>query len=324
MLAYIVRRLLLGIPTVLGVLFILFVLFFAIASPERIAERALGDKAKPEQIEQWIESHGYHLPKFINNEASGGEIVSQTQIYQYYKSMLTFDFGRSDLDEIKITDKIKAGAGPSLWVSVPIFFIGLLAAIATSLIVALFRGTYVDHMTLVFCVIGMSIVYFLYIIAGQYVFGKILHWFPISGWSDTHVWHFLMMPILVGTIAGVSSSIRFYRTVMVNEVNCDYIRTARAKGVGEAGIMFRHLLKNAMIPILTNVVMALPFLFTGSLLLESFFNIPGLGRLTIDAITNNDFRTVAAMVYISSLIYIVANIATDISYTFVDPRVRLK
>ncbi len=324
MMAYIIRRILLAVPTVLGVLFILFVLFFGIATPELIAQRALGDKATEEQIEIWVEEHGYALPKFYNGDEEGLHRLSQTRFAQYYKSMLTFDFGRSDLDDIPISYKIKKGAGPSLVLTVPIFIVGLAVAIATSLLVALFRGTYVDHSVLVLCVIGMSVVYFLYIISGQFLLGKVLRWYPISGWSPRHLVHFLSLPWLVGLIAGLGNNIRFYRTVMVNEINSDYIRTARAKGLGDSRILFVHLLKNALIPVLTAIVMAIPFLFMGNLLLEAFFGIPGLGRLTVEAINNNDFRTVSAMVYISSLLYIAGNLLTDISYTFVDPRVRLK
>lgn len=324
MLAYIIRRILLGIPTILGVLFILFVLFFGITTPELIARRVLGDKAQAEQIAIWIEQHGYDLPKFYNAEASGADRVLRTQIVQYYRSMLSFEFGVSDLDDVSIGSKIRKGVGPSLALTVPIFLVGLVIAIATALGVAMFRGTYVDHSVLVLCVIGMSIVYFLYIIGGQFLLGRILRWFPISGWSSRHMIHFLTLPWVVGILAGLGHNIRFYRTIMVNEINSDYMRTARAKGLGETRMLFVHLLKNAMIPILTAVVMAIPFLFTGNLLLEAFFGIPGLGGLTVEAIKNNDFSTISAMVYISSLMYIIANLLTDISYTLVDPRVRLQ
>lgn len=324
MTVYIIRRLLLGIPTVLGVLFILFCLFFWIAKPKHIAMKALGEKARPEQIEQWIEDHGYHLPKFYNAQENGTGRWTETRLVQYFRSMLCFDFGDSDLDDISIVEKIRNGMGPSLALMVPVFFVSLILAISISLVVALFRATYVDKAALILCVVGMSVVYFVYIIGGQYYLGKVLRWYPISGWSSRHMVHFLTLPFIVGMIAGLGESIRFYRTIMVNEINSDYIRTARAKGASDSAILFRHLLKNAMIPILTRLVMAIPFLFTGSLLLESFFGIPGLGRLTVEAILNNDFRTVSAMVYISSLLYIVANLLTDISYTLVDPRVRLK
>jgi len=324
MAAYIIRRLLLGIPTVLGVLLILFTLFFWVARPVDIAKRALGEKAQQEQIDRWIEEHGYHLPKFVNKEASGLNRFTETRFVHYFSDMLTFDFGRSDLDDIPIAYKLKKGALPSLCLTVPMFFVGLFLAIALALLIALYRGTYIDRMSLILCVVGMSLVIFVYIMGGQYLFGKMLNWFPISGWAANHPFHFLALPILVGTLAGLGESIRFYRTIMVNEINSDYIRTSRAKGVSDRDILFKHLLKNAMIPILTRLVMAIPFLFMGSLLLESFFGIPGLGYLTVEAILNNDFSTVSAMVYISAIIYIVANLLTDISYTFVDPRVRLK
>ncbi len=324
MLAYITRRILMGIPTVLGVLFLLFVLFFWIASPELIAKRVLGEKATPQQIEGWIKEKGYDLPKFYNENESGIKKITNTRFINYYTKMLTFNFGKSDQDNIAITKKIRNGVKPSLMLTVPIFVGSLLIAVFISMLVAIFRGTYVDRFVLFMCVVGMSIVYFLYIIGAQFLFGKVLKWFPISGWSETSPYYFLFLPIVVGIIAALAGNIRFYRTVMVNEVNNDYIRTARAKGLGEGGILFRHLLKNAMIPILTNIVMAIPFLFMGSLLMESFFGIPGLGYLTVKAIQNNDFSTVSAVVYISSLIFVIANLLTDISYTFVDPRVKLK
>lgn len=324
MVAYILRKVLMGIPTVLGVLFLLFALFFWMSSPEYMAKKVLGEKATETAINNWIKEKGYDKPRFVNTDAQGFEKLTDTLLCNYYKNMLSFNFGNSDYDNIAITKKLRHGVRPSLMLTVPIFFGGMLIAISISMLVAIFRGTYVDKMSLVMCVTGMSVVYFLYIMGAQFVFGKLLKWFPISGWSNTHRLHFLVLPIIVGIIAGIAGQIRFYRTIMVNEVNNDYIRTARAKGLGEAGILFGHLLKNAMIPILTSVVMAIPFLFMGSLLMESFFGIPGLGYLTVQAINNNDFSTVSAMVYISSLMFVVANILTDISYTFVDPRVRLK
>lgn len=324
MLAYIIRRLLLGIPTVLGVLFIIFTLFFWVAKPEHMALRALGEKASQGQINQWIKAHNYHLPKFFNAAESGLRQISQTRLFQHYWAMLTFDFGRSDLDDILIVEKIKNGMGPSLALEIPVFLFSLYFSIAFSLLIALFRGTYIDKSAVVLCVLGMSVPVFIYIIGGQFFLGKVLRWFPISGWLKDYMFHFLVLPVVIGLLADLGISVRFYRTIMVNEIHSDYIRTAKAKGLGDMAILFKHLLKNAMIPILTQVVMAIPFLFTGSLLMESFFGIPGLGRLTVQAIQNNDFRTVSAMIYIGSLLFILGNLMTDISYTFVDPRVRLK
>ncbi|MCK5363412.1 MAG: ABC transporter permease, partial [Gammaproteobacteria bacterium] len=194
-----------------------------------------------------------------------------------------------------------------------------------SLFVAYFRETYIDRTGVVLAVLGMSISILLYIIGGQYLIGKLLRWFPISGFdpSPAMIGRFLALPFLIGLLSGLGESIRFYRTVFIEETSRDYVRTARAKGCGDGRIMARHVLRNALIPILTRVVVAIPFLFIGSLLLEAFFGIPGLGSLTVDAINGNDFSTLRTMVYIFSLAFVLGQILTDISYSLVDPRVRL-
>jgi len=204
-------------------------------------------------------------------------------------------------------------------------YIGLVLGIGLSLFVAYFRETYIDRMGVVLCVLGMSVSILLYIIGGQFLIGKVLHWFPISGFdiSPQVVLRFIALPILIGVVGGVGADVRFYRTVFIEETSRDYVRTARAKGCGDGRIMARHVLPNAMIPILTRVVVAIPFLFTGSLLLESFFGIPGLGAVTVEAINGNDFATLRVMVFIGALLFIGFQILTDISYTLVDPRVRL-
>jgi peptide/nickel transport system permease protein len=189
--------------------------------------------------------------------------------------------------------------------------------------VAFYRGTYIDQWGLVVCVFLMSISMLFYIIGGQYLFGKLLRWFPISGFENGDSWwKFIILPVVVGVISSLGSYVRFYRTIFLEETGQDYIRTARAKGLGEGTILFKHALKNAMIPILTNVVMSIPFLFMGTFLLEVFFGIPGLGSFTIEAIDANDFAIVRSMVFLSSILYIVGLILTDISYTLVDPRIR--
>jgi len=326
MIAYSIRRLLQGIPTVLGVLFVFFFIFFMVNDPDKMARGANGgDKASAQAIEEWKAEKGYNLPLFFNWKAPGFKAkCTETRFYSFYSKMLTFQFGKADTDDELIIDKIKKGAGPSLALTVPIFLIGLFISISISLVVALFMNTYVDRFALVLCVLGMSVVVFLYIIGGQYIMGKMLRWFAISGWSEDHKFHFLFLPVLVGVIDSLSRRIRLYRTIMVNEVNSDYMRTARAKGVGDSSLLFKHLLKNSMIPILTGVVMSIPYLFTGALLLEAFFGIPGLGKLTINAIINSDFATLSAMVFIGSLLYVVFNLITDLSYTLVDPRVKLQ
>lgn len=321
MFAYVVRRVAYGGVTVLGVLLLLFLLFFAIATPDDVARKALGEKARQEQIEQWKQSHGYDRPLL-----PGRGHWRDNMLVEHYRRMLSFDFGRSDADDGLILERIRAGAGPSLTLTTPMFFLGLGLSILLSLFVAFFRETYIDRAGVVLSVLGMSLSILLYIIGAQFLIGKLLRWFPISGFDPAPavVWRFLMLPILVGVLSSLGSNVRFYRTVFVEEVNRDYVRTARAKGAGDVRVMLRHVLGNAMIPIVTNVVMAIPFLFTGSLLLEAFFGIPGLGSITVDAIDGNDFATLRTMVYVGSLLFILGQILTDLSYTLVDPRIRLE
>ena len=320
MLAYIVRRTAYGVLVVLGVLFFLFALFFLVTKPDDIARKAIGDKAMPAVIAQWKKNHGYDRPLW-----PGSGHMKDNMLVEHYRRMLTFDFGRSDADDSVILDRIKKGAGPSLSLTLPEFLLGILLGIGFSLFVAFFRETYIDRATVVLSVLGMSVSSLLYIIGGQYLIGKELRWFPISGFDPS--WgvrqRFLALPVLVGLAAGLGASVRFYRTVFIEDIYKDYVRTARAKGAGEIRIMTRHVLPNAMIPILTNVVTEIPFLLMGSLLFEASFGIPGLGSLTVDAITGNDFATLRTMVFIGSLFFVVGQILTDISYTLVDPRVRL-
>jgi len=321
MLAYAIRRLGYGIIVVLGVLLFLFLLFFTVTSPDDVARKALGERVSPAVIEQWKTNHGYDKPLF----PAPGQ-WRDNMLVEHYRRMLTFDFGRSDADDTPIMDRIRRGVGPSLTLTVPLFMLSLLAAIPLSLLVAFFRETYIDRLGVVLAVLAMSVSILLYIIGAQYLIGKLLHWFPISGFdSDPRVIaRFLALPILVGVLSGLGGDVRFYRTVFLEESNTDYVRTARAKGASEARIMFRHVFRNSLIPLLTQVVVAIPFLFTGSLLLESFFGIPGLGAMTVDAIQGNDFSVLRTMVYIGSLLFVVGQVLTDISYGLVDPRVRFE
>jgi len=321
MLAYLVRRIAAGAVTIVGVLLFLFVLFFLVATPEDVARKAVGEKAPPEVLQQWIKAHGYDKPRFWNADEP-----TDTMLAEHFRRMLTFDFGASDADDVAISKRLREGVGPSMALSVPLFLTGLLIGVPLALLVAFFRETYIDRAGLVICVLLMSVSTLLYIIGGQYVLGKILRWFPISGFDPNPevIARFLALPLLVGVIAGIGGGIRFDRTVFVEETGKDYVRTARAKGAGEARIMLRHVLRNGLIPILTNVVLQIPFLFTGSILLESFFGIPGLGSITVDAINANDFATLRTMVFIGSLLFVLGQILTDLSYTLADPRVRLE
>lgn len=328
MLNYVIRRLVYGFVTILGVLGLLFVLFFTLTDPDDIARQAVGEKASPEVCAAWKTKHGYDKPLFLNKTFGGAQIAryTNTLLVDHYRRMLTFNFGMRDSDDSPIAATLRRGAGPSLCLTVPLFLQGLVIGIVISLLVALFRETYIDRMVLVICVLTMSVPGILFIILGQFWFGRILRWFPVSGFEPDPVlvWRFLGIPLLVGLFTSIGGNVRFYRTVFVEESNKDYIRTARAKGCGEARLMFHHVLRNAMIPILTNVVMAIPFLFTGSLMMESFFGIPGLGAVTVDAIAANDFSMLRTMVYVGALVFVGAYILTDISYTLADPRVRLE
>ncbi len=320
MLSYIVRRGGYGVLVVFGVIFFLFALFFLASSPIDIARQAVGEKAMPEVLEQWMVNHGYNLPVW-----PGPGHWTENLLVDHVKKMVTLDFGRSDADDVLISKRIRAGAGPSFFLTLPIFVISLILSIFISLFVAFFRETYIDRMGVALAVLAMSVSTLLYIIGGQFLLGKLLRWYPVSGFdpSPSVIWRFLALPVLVGVATSLGSSVRFYRTVFVEEIHKDYVRTARAKGAGEMRIMAAHVLRNALVPILTQVVMAIPFLFTGSLLLEAGFGIPGLGAVTFEAIQANDFSTLRAMVFLGSLLFILGQILTDISYTLVDPRIRL-
>jgi peptide/nickel transport system permease protein len=321
MLSYVLRRLGYGVVVVLGVLLFLFVLFFWVTNPDDVARKALGDRVPQAVIDQWKTNHGYDQPLF-----PGPGHVADNLLVDHFRRMLTFDFGRSDADDTPIIDRIRAGMWVSLALTVPMFVLSLVAGIPLSLLVAFFRETYIDRMGVFVCVLSMSVSILLYIIGAQFLIAKLLRWFPISGFDPdpTVIVRFLALPILVGIVNGVGGDVRFYRTVFLEESSRDYVRTARAKGCSEGRIMARHVFRNSLIPVLTRVVLAIPFLFMGSLLLESFFGIPGLGSITVDAIQGNDFSTLRTMVYIGSLLFILGQILTDLSYGLVDPRVRFE
>jgi peptide/nickel transport system permease protein len=325
MLAYLIRRILYAIPIIIGVNLITAVLFFYVNSPDDMARTILGEKnITAEAVEDWKQSRGYDLPAFINTGEDGFGIVTQTIFFQKSAPMLWFDFGRSDRGNLDIGREVKRRMWASLAISVPTFLAGIVIYLFFAMMLAYYRGTYLDGWGLVIAVMLMSISTLFYIIGGQYMLGKLLRLFPISGY-DTGIYSvkFLVLPIVIGIASSVGVGVRFYRTVFLEEMGKDYIRTARAKGLGEATVLFKHALKNAMIPILTNIVVSIPFLFYGSLIMETFFSIPGLGSFTIDAIQSQDFSIVRSMVYLGSILYIVGLILTDISYTLVDPRVRL-
>lgn len=324
MFAYILRRLVYAIPILVGVNLLTFALFFMVNTPDDMARMQLGVKrVTAEAIEKWKVERGYDRPLFWNGAAAGMDKATDTIFFQKSARMFLGDFGRAE-DGRDISREISARMGPSLAIAVPTFILGLAVAVTLALMLAFFRATALDFWGVALCVLLMSISSLFYIIGGQYVFAKVWQLAPISGFGEgADSWRFLVLPVVIGVVGGIGASTRWYRTLFLEEVSKDYVRTARAKGLPETVVFFRHILKNAMIPILTGVVVVIPSLFMGSLLTESFFGIPGLGSYTIDAINAQDFSVVRSMVFIGSALYIIGLILTDISYTLVDPRIRL-
>src|SRR3954471_6552819 len=322
MLAYVVRRVLYAIPILIGINVITFALFFLVNTPDDMARMQLGQKrVTPEAIDKWKAERGYDKPLFFNAQEKS---FSNTIFYEKSVRLFAFDFGRAE-DNRDIANEIRQRMGPSLALAIPVFLVGLAVNITFALGMAFFRATYLDVWGVVLCVAMMSISALFYIIGGQYLISKLWHLVPISGYAGgADAAKFIVLPALIGVVGGIGAGSRWYRTLFLEEMTRDYVRTARAKGLAESAVMFRHVLKNAMIPILTGVVAVIPLLFMGSLLSESFFGIPGLGSYTIDAIQAQDFAVVRAMVFIGSVLYIFGLLLTDLSYTLVDPRVRLE
>ncbi|HHJ14313.1 MAG TPA: ABC transporter permease [Gammaproteobacteria bacterium] len=324
MLNYIIRRLLYAIPILIGVNLITFVLFFVVNSPDDVARMNLGMKhVTPEAIEKWKADHGYDKPLLYNPASDGLGRISDTIFVDKSLRLFLFDFGSSDAGR-DISRDIAERMWPSLAIAVPTLLLGLVVHISFALLLAFFRGSYLDLSGVILAVVLMSISALFYIIGGQYLFSKLLHLVPVSGYQPgIHAWRFVLLPVLIGVFSGLGSSGRWYRSIFLEEIGRDYVRTARAKGLPELRVLFTHVLRNAMIPILTGVVVVLPLLFMGSLIMESFFGIPGLGSYTIEAIQRQDFAIVRAMVFLGSVLYILGLLLTDLSYTLVDPRVRL-
>lgn len=324
MLSYIIRRILYAVPILIGVNLITFLLFFMVNSPDDMARAQLGAKqVTPELIHSWKEARGYDKPLFINYESAGIQKATDTLFVQESLKLFSFDFGFSDANR-DIGSDIKERMVPSLAIALPTFLIALITNISLALLLVLFRGSVLDTSMMILAVMIMSISGLFYIIAGQVLFSKIWHWVPISGYESG--WdgiRFIILPVLIGVFAGIGAGVRWYRSIFLEQINQDYVRTARAKGLSELKVLFGHVLRNGMLPILTGVVVIIPSLFMGSLIMESFFGIPGLGSYTIDAIHAQDFAIVKAMVFLGSVLYIVGLILTDISYTLFDPRVKL-
>ncbi len=325
MINYIIRRIFYAIPILIGINLLTFILFFIVNTPDNMARMHLGVKNVTQaSIDQWKHDHGYDKQLVYNADESGVAAFTDTIFYEKSVRLFVFDFGRSD-DGRDIGHDIRQRMFPSLAIAVPVFIVGLLVNITLSMLLAFFRGTYIDLSGVVIGITLMSVSLLFYIIGGQFLISKYWHLVPISGFDPDGIdmIKFLILPVIIGVIGGIGSGTRWYRTIFLEEINKDYVRTARAKGLSELLVLFKHVLKNAMIPILTGVVVVIPLLFMGSLIMESFFGIPGLGSYTIDAIRSQDFAIVRAMVFLGSVLYIIGLLLTDISYTAVDPRIRL-
>jgi peptide/nickel transport system permease protein len=309
MTSYIIRRLLYTIPIVLGVLLLTFTLFTLVGGD--ISLELAGKNATQETIDEIRHEYGLDKPLFLSWDS---------QFTNHFKDALTFDFGRARDRELVI-DKIKRGVWPSLALTIPMFIVTLVISVSLSLIVAFVRGTRWDIFVVVICIAGMSIPYLSFIMLGQYFFAYKLGWFPVFFSPELSVPEYVTLPILIGIVAGLGGNLRFYRTVMLDEMRSDYVRTAFAKGLSARRVLFKHVLKNAMVPIITSVVLAIPFLFLGSLLLERFFGIPGLGYLMVEAIGSRDYSVINAMTFIIAILFVIFNLLTDICYALVDPRV---
>ena len=322
--AYILRRIMYVLPILIGVNILTFLLFFVINSPDDIARLNLGHRhITQEQIDLWKQERGYDKPLIINQQATGVEVLTDTIFFRESVRLFAFDFGRSDSGR-NIAYDIKQRMWPSLAIAVPTLLVGLLINISIALLMVFFRATYIDFISVLMCIVLMSISGLFYIIGGQYLIAKLFKLVPISGYiGGFEGLKFLILPVLIGVVSGIGAGSRWYRTIFLEEAGKDYVRTARAKGLSEFAYLFKHVLRNALIPILTGVVVILPLLFMGSLITESFFGIPGLGSYTIDAISRQDFAIIRSMVFLGAVLYIIGLLLTDISYAIVDPRVRL-
>ena len=243
-----------------------------------------------------------------------------SQLVDYVARVLRLDFGTSTSLNQPVWSLLKAGLGPSLALTTPILVVELAVSLALALLCAYRRGSWLDRGLVAVCVALMSVNYLVWIVFGQYVLAYRLGWFPVWGFES---WRNLLLPVGIGVATGLGTNVRFYRTILLEEMHKDYVRTAFAKGLRTEQVLFKHVLKNALGPVIVNVALALPYLYTGSLLLESFFGIPGLGYLSLNAIHSADVEVVRAIVLVGALLFTAANVLADVALAWVDPRVKL-
>ena len=312
MLAYVIKRLWQMVPTLLGVVLLVFTLFHFFGSDPSVI--LAGQNATPEQIAAIRQQLGLDQPAYV-------------QFGIFLKQIATFDWGRSWATNEQVSHLFASRLPATMTVMLPILLLDTLLAVPIALGVAYVRGSLTDRALMVATTVALSISLLVYVIIGQYVFGFQLGWFPVQGWSDslvTNLTVYAPLPVLLTVLVGISPQTRLYRSFFLDELGHDYVRTARAKGLTEPTVLFKHVLRNAMIPILTNVGLALPGIFVGSFLIEVFFSIPGLGREVLLAVNRSDYPVIqAATVYLAMLTMLI-NLATDLLYKVVDPRVVLR
>ena len=310
MFAYIVRKLLSTIPLMLGVALIIFVLFNLVGGDPTF--QMLGKHASAQQVAELRHEYGFDQSQLM-------------QFGQYLKQIVTFDYGRSYATHQRIGEMISAGIMPSLSLAIPAFTATTILALLIGILSAYYRGKWIDKTVVVLCVFGMSVSALAYILFGQYFLAYKLGWFPISGYDEAFPdrLKYVAMPAIIWVLVSLGYDVRFFRTAVLEEANQDYVRTARAKGLTEPRVFLKHVLRNSMIPIITNIVIEIPLLILGAFLMEGFFGIPGIGSITIDAIHASDLPVIKAMTTLTAILLILGNLATDILYTVVDPRVRL-
>ena len=320
MLKYVLRRLAETIPTTIGILLLTFVLFNVIGGSP--AEVVLGKNATAESVAAFNRKWGYDKPLIvgIGDQGSGIRGWWDSQFFNFVGGLCKGDFGYSIENQEPVLEVLKRGVGPSLSLTVPILIGGVIVALMLAALSAAVRGSLVDRSILVFSAVLMSVNYVVWVLAGQFFLSYKAGIFPVWGYENAL---YLVLPVMIGIFSSLGTDVRFFRTAILDEVYKPYVLTARAKGLSGFTIMTRHVLRNALIPIVTYVSLSIPYLFTGSLLLESFFGIPGLGSVSINAIHSADMAVVRAVVVLGALLYQAVNLATDLCYAALDPRVRL-
>ena len=314
MLKYIARRLWETVPTTVGVLLLTFALFIVVGGSP--AEAILGKNATAESIAAFNHKWGYDKPLFIGDRGSRLD----SQFVKFVRDICKGDFGYSVEYQEPVLDVLKRGVGPSLSLTVPILVCGVAIGLMLACVAAAFRGKAADRAILVASTVLMSVNYVIWVLAGQFLLSYKAGLFPVWGYESAF---YLVLPVMIGVFSSLGTDVRFFRTAILDEIYKPYVLAARAKGLSGCTVMVRHVLRNALIPIVTYVSLSIPYLFTGSLLLESFFGIPGLGSVSINAIHSSDMAVVRTVVALGALLYQFVNLATDLLAAMLDPRVRL-